>query len=87
VFCPGKKCNGATFAAYPFNVVGPVAGFVGGTALVCGGARSTYAGCEFRKPGANFCDRNADCVTTAGGSLWCTGPKIADCFHFDRYVT
>jgi hypothetical protein len=48
--------------------------------------RSTYTDCQFRRPGANYCDRNADCIKTAGDSLWCTGPKINECFYYERYL-
>ena len=30
-----------------------------------------------------MCDRNIDCVTTKGGSKWCTGPKTQKCYSYD----
>ena len=30
------------------------------------------------------CDRNLECVTTAGGSKWCSGPKLKECYVFDE---
>ena len=35
---------------------------------------------------ANTCQRNAECITSSGSSLWCTGPKIGTCFVFDRRI-
>ena len=60
--------------------------FTNGVAFICGGARTVYTGCTAKSIG-NVCARNSECVTTAGGSLWCTGPKISTCFVYDRYVT
>jgi Kelch motif/Galactose oxidase, central domain len=84
VFCPNDACTDASFASFPHGIIGPVSGFLLGTTLVCGGARTTYAGCSV-KNGNTFCDRNAECVKTAGGSLWCTGPKTDACYTYDRY--
>ena len=67
------------------SVVGSVSGFLLGTAVVCGGARTTYEGCK-EKSDAQYCSRNAECVKTAGGSLWCTGPKTNACYIYDRYM-
>jgi hypothetical protein len=50
------------------------------------GPRSLYRECA-AKNSANYCLRNAECVTTAGGALWCTGPKISSCLVYDRYLT
>jgi len=36
---------------------------------------------------ANYCDRNAECIQTLGGALWCTGPKVNTCYTYDRYFT
>jgi hypothetical protein len=63
-----------------------VSAFTNGIAFICGGARTVYAGCTAKSTG-NLCTRNADCVTTVGGSSWCTGPKIPTCFVYDRYLT
>jgi len=63
-----------------------VSGFAFGTTFLCGGARTKYAGCTVRNSG-NCCDRNAECVTTLGGTLWCTGPKLDACYTYDRYFT
>jgi hypothetical protein len=54
-------------------------------AAVCGGARTTYDSC-IRSNTAQYCQRNAQCVTSAGGSLWCTGPKTGACYTYDRYL-
>ena len=43
-----------------------------------------YTGCAVKNT-ARYCDRNAECITTLGGSQWCTGPKIADCYTYQRY--
>ena len=43
-----------------------------------------YTDCSEKK-GANFCSRNAECVQSAGGSMWCTGPKITSCFVYQRF--
>ena len=56
--------------------------------LVCGGATENYVECSKEsKEKSNICDRNIDCVSTPGGTKWCTGPKIADCYTYDPYVT
>jgi hypothetical protein len=86
VFCPNDACSQAPFAALPFGITGSVGAFSKGVAFICGGARTFYRDCA-AKNSANFCARNAECVTTAGGALWCTGPKIASCFVYDRYLT
>ena len=36
---------------------------------------------------AMSCDRNIECVTTAGNAKWCTGPKMKDCYTYDPYFT
>jgi len=66
------------------QVIGSVSGFALGTAVVCGGARTTYASCT-KKAVGTYCSRNAECIKTAGGSLWCTGPKVNACYIYDRY--
>lgn len=55
-------------------------------ALVCGGARSTYTDCAVQTVGKT-CARNAECIKSSGGSLWCTGPKISTCYIYKRYPT
>jgi len=86
VFCPDDACSGASFPSYPFGVIGSVSGFLFGTAFVCGGARTTYKNCE-AKDGINYCSKNTECVKTTGGALWCTGPKINECYTYDATVT
>ena len=86
VFCPGDSCAGSYFPPFPIGIAGSVSGFLFGTAVVCGGAQTTYKGCT-EKNSAQYCSRNAECVQTAGGSLWCTGPKTNACYIYDRYLT
>ena len=54
-----------------------------GSALICGGATESYVDCQVAESGAKRCERNTQCVTTAGGTEWCTGPKSRDCLEFD----
>ena len=86
VFCPDDACSNAQFASLPFGLIGSVSAFSNGVTFICGGAQTVYAGCTAKVTG-NFCSRNAECITTAGGALWCTGPKQASCFVYDRYLT
>jgi hypothetical protein len=86
VFCPNDTCSGVGFPQFPYGVVGSVSAFVLGTAVVCGGAQTTYDSCATQNT-AQYCARNAECVTSAGGSIWCTGPKTGACYIYDRYVT
>ena len=86
MFCPYDSCSKATFPSLPFGLIGSAGAFSNGVTFICGGARTAYTGCT-ANPAGNHCARNAECVTTAGGSLWCTGPKISTCFTFDRYLT
>ena len=85
VFCPNDACSAANFQHFPYGVVGSVSAFVLGTAVVCGGARTTYDGCT-NKNTAQYCARNAECLSSAGGSIWCTGPKTDACYIYDRYI-
>ena len=86
VFCPNDACSKAPFAPLPFGLVGMASAFSKGVAFVCCGARGKYTAC-ITKNGANYCKRNAECVSTAGNSLWCTGPKISTCHIYDRYLS
>ena len=54
--------------------------------VMCLIIRSVYASCVVENT-ANVCQRNADCVTSAGQSIWCTGPKTGACYVYDRYLT
>lgn len=47
--------------------------------------RTVYSDCVTQNT-ANTCQRNAECITTSGASLWCTGPKIGSCFLFARHI-
>ena len=86
VFCPNDNCNNAPFAPLPYGLTGASGAFSKGVAFVCGGARTFYKDCTAKVSG-NYCLRNAECVTTAGNALWCTGPKITTCHVYDRYLT
>ena len=64
--------------------------------LVCGGAANIYVDCSLVDLEAltndsaysyRQCDRNVECVKTAGNSLWCTGPKMPDCYVYDHKVS
>lgn len=85
VFCLKDTCDGADFSHFPYGVIGAVSAFVQGNAVVCGGARTTYDSCKVKNT-AQYCPRNAQCVATAGGSLWCTGPKTNACYTYERYT-
>ena len=85
MFCPNDSCNARSFAQFPYGVIGSVSAFIRGQAVVCGGARTTYDGCTSVND-AQYCPRNAQCFTSAGGSLWCTGPKTKACYTYDRFV-
>ena len=86
MFCPNDTCSQAPFISFPYGIIGPVSGFNLGTTFVCGGARTIYAGCAAKSYGTH-CDRNAECIQTLGGTLWCTGPKLDACYTYDRYIT
>ena len=51
--------------------------------LVCGGAFQDYVKCKANSEFSQVCDRNAECVETLGGTLWCTGPKTKECYTYD----
>ena len=56
--------------------------------LVCGGAADIYVDCKKQyNSSAMSCDRNIECVITAGNAKWCTGPKMKDCYIYDPYFT
>jgi hypothetical protein len=84
VFCPNDICSNISFTPYPFGVVGAMSDFTNGVAFVCGGARNMYADCSVNSRGRT-CARNADCITSLGGSMWCTGPKISECYVYSQY--
>jgi hypothetical protein len=86
VFCPNDTCAGLNFPSFPYGIIGSVGAFAFGTTVVCGGAHTTYQDCKTKNT-AQYCTRNAECVQSAGGTLWCTGPKTNACYIFDRYVT
>ena len=86
MFCPNDGCDNAPFSPLPLSLIGSVSAFTNGLAFICGGATTVYVDCTAKNSG-NLCNRNVDCVTSAGGSSWCTGPKIAKCFIYDRYLT
>ena len=37
--------------------------------------------------GTKTCETNTDCVSTLGGSRWCTGPKSDECLVYDATLT
>jgi hypothetical protein len=86
VFCPDDACSNAPFASLPFGLIGSVSAFSNAVAFICGGSKTIYADCNAKVSG-NLCSRNAECITTAGGTLWCTGPKQSSCYVYDRYLT
>ena len=84
MFAPGFDCaNQPAISAYPHQIIGASAGFILGQNIVCGGAIFDYKSCHKHSEGSKFCNRNTDCVTTLGGSQWCTGPKTKECFSYD----
>ena len=85
VFCPNDTCNGLPFQKFPYGVIGSVSAFILGHAVVCGGARTVYDGCIAVNQ-AQYCSGNAQCITSTGGSLWCTGPKTNACYTYDRVL-
>jgi hypothetical protein len=84
VFCPNDNCSNISFIPYPFGVVGALSEFSNGVAFVCGGAVNMYTDCSMNSVGKT-CAKNADCITSEGGTLWCTGPKISDCYVYNQY--
>ncbi len=72
-------------APFPYKVTGVSAGFASGRNIVCGGAKMTYTDCRLdQREGGQLCDRNLDCVTTLGGSRWCSGPKTGKCYSYSQ---
>ena len=41
-----------------------------------------YVDCSRHFEGSLDCQRNIECVETNGGSMWCTGPKIKQCYTY-----
>ncbi len=87
IFAPGFSCSNEAMAPFPLSVKWPSAGFTNGYSIVCGGAIEDYVDCSKGKEGMMQCDRNVDCVTTKGGSQWCTGPKVDHCYTYDPVFT
>ena len=54
--------------------------------MVCGGAAKTYVDCD-RTKFSQTCERNVECITTAGGAEWCSGPKTKDCYVYNPFIT
>ena len=54
-----------------------------GSTVICGGARSTYENCATHAGDKRICSHNVECVETAGGAEWCTGPKTTDCYSYN----
>ncbi len=88
ILSPGFNCNSQPpIAPYPYKIIGVCAGFILGNAIACGGARFGYTDCRKHLEGSNKCATNTRCIETKGGALWCTGPKIDECYTYDPYVT
>ena len=69
-------------------VIGASGAFINGQTIVCGGATEKYLHCNTINGEGNLkCDRNVDCVTSLGGSKWCSGPKIDECYSYDSVFT
>ena len=54
--------------------------------MVCGGAAKTYVDCD-RTRFSQTCQRNVECITTAGGAEWCSGPKMKECYVYNPFIT
>lgn len=87
IFAPGLNCLSKHLSPYPMQVVGAVGGFTRGLDIVCGGGVMEYVDCVKHVEGSNDCDRDIECVTTAGAARWCTGPKTNKCYTYDPYFT
>ncbi len=83
IVSPDLNCQKRFLGNFPQRIIGASAGFINGETIVCGGAIESYESCEIHKEGNNVCDRNAECATTKGGALWCTGPKTARCYTYE----
>ena len=79
VFAPNLPCQ-ISPPNYPHKIVGTVSGFSLGKFIACGGGVMEYVECHKNEEESMNCDRNIECVETAGGSRWCTGPKIKQCY-------
>ena len=79
VFSPGIDCTSLP-PPYPLKVVGASSGFLQGQNVVCGGGHMDYDRCSKHLEGSRDCQVNLECVKTAGGARWCTGPKTDKCF-------
>ncbi len=80
---PGFTCSERKLTPYPYEVIGVSTGFVVGNSVVCGGAKMEYVDCVKPPSSGHVCDRNIECVKTAGGTKWCTGPKTKECYTYD----
>ncbi len=62
VFAPGLSCHGrSTRYPLPQAVTAAVAHFVGGRAVICGGARQEYHGCAFEEGDENGIQKCKGC--------------------------
>lgn len=86
VVAPGFTCKDQMMPPYPFKIVGTVSAFLLGKSIVCGGGRMDYIECT-ETDGERICQKNIECVSTAGNAQWCTGPKLGDCFSYDPTFT
>ena len=83
VVAPGFTCSSTDIPVYPHKVVGTVSGYITGHNIVCGGALMEYTDCSLHPEKSQHCKTNIECVDTAGGTKWCTGPKIQECYSYD----
>ncbi len=86
LYAPGHSCDGDPAGNDLLEpLFGSTAAFFSGQAVICGGAVERYEECEVDDHlNAQLCNRNTDCVQTATGGQWCTGPKVDQCLVFDK---
>lgn len=87
IFAPGFECSTHTLGPFPLPIYGASSAFINGHTIVCGGATEAYMDCKKDSDNLQKCQRNVECVQTPGGTQWCTGPKIKDCYSFDPILT
>lgn len=87
MFAPGNTCHKKQGPKMFNKLIGMSADFIYGSAVVCGGASQDYINCKNGIGGSRVCGDNTQCVTTIGGTPWCTGPKVKQCLVYDKDLT
>ncbi|XP_059080288.1 uncharacterized protein LOC131878354 isoform X2 [Tigriopus californicus] len=87
MFAPGNTCHQKQGPKMANKLIGVSADFIYGSAVVCGGASQDYINCKSGIGGSRVCGDNVQCVTTLGGTPWCTGPKTKRCLVYDKELT